>query len=68
MSLKYIISLVMSVLIMLFYFVLQSLLVFGYVKYSQIIGIIGYTCFLGSVPFFIVVVNELIKNSKNKHR
>ena len=56
----------MSVLIMLFYFVLQSLLVFGYVKYSQIIGIIGYTCFLGFVPFFIVVVNELIKKSNDK--
>ena len=66
MSPKYIISLTISVLIMLFYFVLQSLLVFNILKYSQIIGIIGYTCFLVFVPLFIIVVNEFLKNSKNK--
>ena len=65
MSIKYLISLVMSGLIMMFYFGLQSLLVFDCVKYSQIIGILGYACLLGFVPFFIVLVNEF-KKSKSR--
>jgi len=64
MSFKYIISLVMSGLIMLFYFILQSALVFEYIKYSEKIGYLGYGCFLGFVPFFIVVVMEFLKKSK----
>jgi PAS domain S-box-containing protein len=64
MSLKYIISLIISGLIMMFYFGLQSSVVFEYVKYTETIGILGYACFLGFVPFFLVVVMEFLKKSK----
>ena len=53
---------------MMFYFGLQSLVVFEYVKYTEIIGIIGYACFLGFVPFFLVVVLEFIKKAKQVQR
>lgn len=51
---------------MLFYFVLQSSLVFDYVNYTESIGYLGYACFLGFVPFFLVVVNEFLKKSKQE--
>jgi chemotaxis family two-component system sensor kinase Cph1 len=63
-SLIYKISLAVSGLIMMFYFGLQSSVVFEYVKYTETIGILGYACFLGFVPFFLVVVLEFIKKSK----
>lgn len=63
-SLIYKIALVISGLIMAFYFGLQSLVVFEYLKYTETIGMIGYACFLGFVPFFLVVVLEFIKKSK----
>jgi len=63
-SLIYKISLIMSGLIMAFYFGLQSLVVFEYLKYTETIGILGYFCFLGFVPFFLVVILEFIKKSK----
>jgi PAS domain S-box-containing protein len=63
-SLIYKISLAISGLIMMFYFGLQSSVVFEYVKYTETIGILGYACFLGFVPFFLVVVLEFIKKSK----
>ena len=63
-SLIYKISLLISGLIMAFYFGLQSSVVFEYVKYTEVIGILGYACFLGFVPFFLVVVLEFIKKSK----
>jgi hypothetical protein len=56
----------MSGLIMLFYFVLQSSLVFDYVSYTEGIGYLGYACFLGFVPFFLVVVNEFLKKNKQE--
>jgi PAS domain S-box-containing protein len=56
----------MSGLIMMFYFGLQSSVVFDYVEYSETIGILGYACFLGFVPFFLVVVMEFLKKSKNE--
>jgi PAS domain S-box-containing protein len=67
-SLIYKISLVISGLIMAFYFGLQSLVVFEYVKYTEVIGILGYACFLGFVPFFLVVVLEFIKKAKEVQR
>jgi len=67
-SLIYKISLVISAIIMMFYFGLQSLVVFEYVKYTETIGILGYACFLGFVPFFLVVVLEFIKKSKEVQR
>jgi K+-sensing histidine kinase KdpD len=56
----------MSGLIMMFYFVLQSSLVFDYVNYTESIGYLGYACFLGFVPFFLIVVNEFLKKSKQE--
>jgi len=67
-SLLYKISLVISGLIMAFYFGLQSLVVFEYIKYTEVIGILGYACFLGFVPFFLVVVLEFIKKAKQVQR
>ena len=67
-SLIYKISLVISAIIMMFYFGLQSLVVFECVKYTETIGILGYACFLGFVPFFLVVVLEFIKKSKEVQR
>ncbi len=66
MSIKYILSLIMSGLIMLFYFILQSALVFDYIPYSENIGYLGYACFIGFVPFFMVVVTEFLKKSKQE--
>jgi PAS domain S-box-containing protein len=63
-SLIYKISLAASGLIMAFYFGLQSLVVFEYLKYTEVIGILGYACFLGFVPFFLVVVIEFLKRGK----
>ena len=54
----------MSGLIMLFYFGVQSSVIFGIIKYTHFIGILGYTCFLSFVPFFLVVVLEFLKKSK----
>ena len=68
MSIKYLISLIMSGIIMLFYFVLQSSVVFNYIEHTKEIGYIGYACFLAFVPFFIVVVSEFIKKSKDIQR
>lgn len=56
----------MSGLIMMFYFGLQSSVVFKYVNYTETIGILGYSCFLGFVPFFLVVVMEFLKKSKDE--
>jgi PAS domain S-box-containing protein len=53
---------------MAFYFGLQSLVVFEYLKYTEVIGILGYACFLGFVPFFLVVVIEFVKKSKDVQR
>jgi PAS domain S-box-containing protein len=67
-SLIYKISLAVSGLIMAFYFGLQSLVVFEYIKYTELIGILGYACFLAFVPFFIVVVIEFLKKAKDVQR
>ena len=63
-SLIYKISLAVSAIIMMFYFGLESLVVFQYLKYTENIGIAGYVCFLLFVPFFIIVVYEFIKNNR----
>jgi PAS domain S-box-containing protein len=64
----YKISLLMSALIMIFYFGVQSSLVFDIIEYSYFIGILGYICFLGFVPFFLVVVLEFLKNNKELNK
>ena len=58
------ISLLIASLIMLFYFTMQTMLVFDYMSYSQTIGNLGYTCFLLFMPFFLVVVLEYVRKSK----
>jgi PAS domain S-box-containing protein len=67
-SLTYKISLIVSGLIMMFYFGLQSLVVFEYINYTELVGYIGYGCFLGFVPFFIVVIMEFLKKAKEVER
>jgi len=60
------ISLLIASLIMLFYFTMQTMLVFDFISYSQTIGNLGYTCFLLFMPFFLVVVMEYIRKSKKE--
>ena len=55
-----------SAIIMALFFVSQSLLVFGYIRYDDKIGYIGYTCFILFLPLFIWVTANYIKaNNKN---
>jgi PAS domain S-box-containing protein len=50
---------------MIFYFTIQSLLVFGLLEYSEIIVHLGYASFLSFLPLFGIVIKEFIeKNSK----
>lgn len=65
MSIKSKISLFISAIVMIFYFTVQSLLVFDLLDYSEIIGYLGYVCFLSFLPLFSIVIKEFIeKNSK----
>jgi len=58
------ISLLISSVIMIFYFSIQSLLVFDILEYTKLIGGIGYTCFLFFVPFFFIVVREFVLKNR----
>ena len=60
----YKLSIVASILIMMFYFTLQSAVVFNYLEYTDGLGILGYICFLSFVPFFSIVVFEFLKRGK----
>ena len=62
------ISLVIASLIMLFYFTMQTMLVFNHISYSQTIGNLGYTCFLLFIPFFLIVILEYIRRSKQSEK
>lgn len=65
MSIRSKISLFISAIVMIFYFTIQSLLVFGLLEYSEIIGHLGYASFLSFLPLFAIVIKEFIeKNSK----
>jgi PAS domain S-box-containing protein len=67
MSLKSKISLVVSVLIMLVYFSVQSLLVFGLIQYSEAIGYFGYICFIVFLfPFYIFAKGFINKSNQIK--
>ena len=69
MSWKYKTSLVISIAIMAIFFTTQSLLVFKFMKYADMIGYFGYSCLLAFVPFFFVVISEYIKNNtKGKYQ
>ena len=67
-SIIYKLSIVASTLIMLFYFTLQSAVVFNYLKYTDSLGILGYICFLSFVPFFSIVVFEFLKRGKELNK
>lgn len=67
-SLIYKISLFVSSLIMIFFFGLQSSVVFGFIENSEKICYAGYICFLLFVPFFLVVVLEFLKKSRQVNR
>jgi PAS domain S-box-containing protein len=58
------ISLFISVILMLLFFGQQSLLVFHFINYVDMIGFFGYACFLAFIPFFAVVVLEYLKKNK----
>jgi PAS domain S-box-containing protein len=53
---------------MLFYFTMQTMLVFNHISYSQTIGNLGYTCFLLFIPFFLIVILEYIRRSKQSEK
>lgn len=67
MSLKSKISLVVSLLIMLVYFSVQSLLVFDLIQYSEAIGYFGYICFIIFLfPFYIFAKGFINKSNQIK--
>jgi len=58
------ISLFISVILMLLFFGQQSLLVFHFINYVDMIGFFGYACLLAFLPFMSVVIYEYIKRNK----
>ena len=62
------ISLLIASLIMTFYFTMQTMLVFNHISYSQTIGNLGYTCFLLFIPFFLIVVIDYVRKSKQTEK
>lgn len=58
------VSFFISIVIMLIYFVTQSLLVTGNISYSKNIGYAGYICFLLFVSFFGIYIYEYLKKNK----
>jgi PAS domain S-box-containing protein len=47
---------------------MQTMLVFNHISYSQTIGNLGYTCFLLFIPFFLIVILEYIRRSKQSEK
>jgi len=58
------VSLFISVILMLLFFGQQSLLVFHFINYVDMIGFFGYACLLAFLPFMSVVIYEYIKRNK----
>jgi len=58
------ISLFISVILMLLFFGQQSLLVFHFINYVDMIGFFGYACLLAFLPFMSVVIYEYVKRNK----
>jgi len=52
------ISLIGAILVMLVFFLIQTLVVVGVIDHSLAIGLIGYGCFLVFCPLFYLVVKE----------
>ena len=53
---------------MIFFFTIQSLLVFNFIEYTNLIGDIGYVCFISFLPFFAIVVREFILKNRDSLR
>jgi signal transduction histidine kinase len=56
------ISLIVGSLIMLSFFVVQSLAVFGVIQNSYGVVLFGYACILGFIPPFIIVTKDFLEN------
>ena len=64
------ISLFCAVAIMLVFFSIQTLVVFGLVDHTWTLGAVGYACFLLFCPFFYLFVREYLHRldqGKNEH-
>ncbi len=62
------ISLFIASLIMLFYFTIQTMIVFNHISYSQTIGKLGYTCFLLFMSFFLIAILDYVRKSKQTEK
>jgi len=58
------ISLVVSIFLMLLFFGQQSLLVFHFINYVDMIGYFGYACIIALFPFISVFIFEYIRRNK----
>jgi len=58
------ISLVISAFLMLLFLCSQSLLVFHFIEYVDMIGYFGYAIILAFIPFFSVFAYEYVKRNK----
>jgi len=58
------ISLMISIVLMLLFFGTQSLLVFHFINYVDMIGYFGYACFLAFLPFISVVGLDYVRKNK----
>ena len=63
------ISLIVSLILMVFFFETQSYFVSHFISHVKTIGYFGYAFFLSSIPFLIVFIIEyVIKNKLGKHK
>ena len=58
------ISLVISAFLMLLFLCSQSLIVFHFIEYVDMIGYFGYAIILAFIPFFSVFAFEYVKRNK----
>ena len=61
-SMKSKVSLVISGIIMLTFFSIQTLQILGWIEHSYGLGVFGYCCFLAFVPPFGIVVHDFMQN------
>jgi signal transduction histidine kinase len=61
-SLKSRISLIISGLIMLAFFIVQSLVVFKVIEDCYAVSVFGYICILSFVPPFMIVIRDFLEN------
>jgi hypothetical protein len=58
------ISFVVSAFLMLLFLCSQSLLVFHFIEYVDMIGYFGYAIILAFIPFFSVFAYEYVRKNK----